>query len=156
MVTIAVNDNADGIFTVSSSQTSYTITESSNDVITIKILRAVGTLTTQSIEYQTLPGSGIDFIGGVGVEIFEPGTTEVTILVLPNDDNIPENTEEFNFTISASNTDILGNVTHIGITILANDDYAGVFSFSDSSLDISIGENTLILNSYRLTSLYLS
>ena len=59
--------------------------------------------------------------------MFGPGRTEATILVLPNDDDIPEDSEEFNFTISASNGDILGNVTYIGITILANDEYAGVF-----------------------------
>ena len=141
MVTIALNDNADGIFTVSSSQTAYTIAESSDTVITIRILRDVGALTTQSIQYQTLPGTGSDFIGGFGVEMFGPGRTEATVLVLPNDDDIPEDSEEFNFTISASNGDILGNVTYIGITILANDEYAGVFSFTDSSLDISIGEN---------------
>ena len=65
MVTIALNDNADGIFTVSSSQTAYTIAESSDTVITIRILRDVGALTTQSIQYQTLPGTGSDFIGGI-------------------------------------------------------------------------------------------
>ena len=142
MVTISLNDNANGVFTVSSSQSSYTISESSEDVITINILRGEGALTTQTIQYQTLPGSGADFIGGVGVATFPPGVTEVVVLVLPNDDNIPENRESFNFTISASDSDILGDVTHIEITILENDEYAGVFSFSDSSLDTSIGEIT--------------
>ena len=141
VVTIALNDNADGIFTVSSSRSSYTISESSDDVITLTILRAVGALTTQTIDYQTVPGSGVDFIGGVGRETFSPGQTEATVHVLPLDDNIPENVEEFNFTITASSSDFLGNVTSIPITILANDDYAGVFSFTDSSLDLNIGKN---------------
>lgn len=139
-MTIALNDNAEGVFTVSSSQSSYTISESSDDVITINILRARGALTTEAIQYQTLPGSGADFIGGVGVAVFPPGVTEAAVLVLPNDDDIPENTEEFNFTITASSSNLLGNVTHIGITIQANDEYAGVFSFADSSLQLSIGE----------------
>ena len=140
MVTIALNDNAEGVFTVSSAQSSYTVAESSGEVITINILREGGALTTETIQYQTLPGSGADFIGGVGVASFPPGVTEAAVLVLLNDDNVPENSEEFNFTISASSTDLLGDVTSIGITILANDEYAGVFSFADSSLQISIGE----------------
>ena len=139
-MTIALNDNADGVFTVSSSQSSYTISESSEDVITINIVREEGALTTQTIQYQTLPGSGADFIGGVGVATFPPGVTEAVVRVVPNDDDIPENAEEFNFTISASNSDLLGDVTHVGITILPNDEYAGVFSFTDSSLEISIGK----------------
>ena len=71
---------------------------------------------------------------------FSPGQTEMSISVLPNNDDIPENTEVFNFTISASNNDILGNTTSLEITILANDDYAGVFSFADTSLDLTIGK----------------
>ena len=141
-MTIALNDNADGVFTVSSSQSSYSISESSEDVITINIVREEGALTTQTIQYQTLPGSGADFIGGVGVATFPPGVTEAVVRMVPNDDDIPENAEEFNFTISASNSnsDLLGDVTHVGITILPNDEYAGVFSFADSSLEISIGK----------------
>ena len=140
MVTIAVNDNADGIFSLTSSQSAYTIQESSDDVIFITVQRQEGALTTQSIQYQTEPGSGTDFIGGVGILTFSPGQTEMSISVLPNDDDIPENTEVFNFTISASNNDILGNTTSLEITILANDDYAGVFSFADTSLDLTIGK----------------
>lgn len=140
IVTIALNDNADGIFSLSSSQSSYTIQESSLDVISITIQREEGALTTQTIQYLTVPGSGTDFIGGVGIVTFSPGDTEKTVSLLPNDDNIPENTEEFNFTISSGNSDFLGTPTFFEITVLANDDYAGVFRIADSSLDLTIGE----------------
>ena len=140
VVTIALNDNADGVFTVSSARITYTITESSDDVITITILRELGALTTQTIEYQTVPGSGADFIGSVGREIFSPGQTEAIVHIIPLDDDVPEETEEFNFTISASNSDFLGDTTFIGITILANDEHAGLFSFTDTSLELTIGK----------------
>lgn len=145
-VTISLNDNADGVFSLSSSQSSYTIQESSLDVISITIRREEGALTTQTIQYQTVPGSGMDFIGGVGIEVFSPGQTEKTVSLLPNDDDTPEDEEKFNFTISASNNDLLGNVTYIEITILPNDDYAGVFQFAESSLNLTIGECTCSQN----------
>ena len=141
MVTIALNDNARGVFTVSSAQSPYTIEESSDDVISITVHRGEGALTSETIQYQTLPGFGADFIGSVGVAQFPPGVTEAEVFILPNDDDIPENTEEFNFTITSSSSDLLGDATYIGITILANDEYAGVFSFADSSLQITIGKN---------------
>lgn len=142
MVTIFLNDNADGLFSLSSSQSSYTIQESSLDVISITILREEGALTTQTIQYQTVPDSGMDFIGGVGIETFSPGQTEKTVSIIPNDDDIPEDVEKFNFTISASNSDFLGDTTYLEITILANDDYAGVFQFAESSLNLTISECT--------------
>ena len=141
VVTIALNDNARGVFTVSSAQSPYTIAESSDEVISISIIRAEGVLTTETVQYQILPGSGADFIGSIGVAVFPPGVTETEVFVLPNDDNIPENTEEFNFTITPGSSGLLGNVTYIGISILANDEYAGVFSFADSSLQNVIGKN---------------
>lgn len=85
----------------------------------------------------------MDFIGGIGIETFSPGQTEKTVSLLPNDDDTPEDEEKFNFTISASNNDLLGNVTYIEITILPNDDYAGVFQFVESSLNLTIGECTV-------------
>ena len=65
----------------------------------------------------------------------------MTVTLLPNDDVIPEDTEVFNFTISAGdgNGNVLGSPTSLEITILANDDYAGLFRFADSSLNITIG-----------------
>ena len=143
MVTIRLNDNAEGVFSLSSAQSQYAIQESSLDVISITIQREEGALTTQAIQYQTVPGSGEDFIGGVGIVTFSPGQTEQIVSILPNDDSIPENSEEFNFTISAGvgNNRLLGSPTSLEITILSNDDYAGVFRFTDASLDISIGES---------------
>ena len=145
-VTILLNDNAEGIFSLTSSQTSYTIEESTLDVISITIQRDEGALTTQTIIYQTVPGTGSDFIGGVGVAEFVPGQTERIITLLPIDDDIPENTEVFNFTISAGdgNDAILGSPVALEITILPNDDYAGVFRFEDSSLTVTIGESCFI------------
>ena len=120
---------------------SYTIEESTLDVISITIQREEGSLTTQTIIYQMVPGTGADFIGGVGFVEFVPGQTENVVTLLPNDDDIPENTEVFNFTISAGdgNDAVLGSPVALEITILPNDDYAGVFRFEDSSLNVTIG-----------------
>ena len=95
----------------------------------------------QSIVYQTIPDTGTDFIGGAGLATFQPGQTESIVSVLPNNDNIPEDRETFNFTISTEdgNDALLGSPVSVEIVILPNDDYAGVFRFDDSSLNLTIG-----------------
>ena len=63
-------------------------------------------------------------------------------LVVPVLDSIPETNETFTLEIFSAlgKTDILGSPTNVSITILPNDDYNGVFSFSSSSLFLAIGE----------------
>ena len=63
--------------------------------------------------------------------------------MLPNNDVIPEDRETFNFTISLEDMNdtlrLLGSPVSVQIVILPNDDYAGVFRFDDSSLNLTIG-----------------
>ena len=77
---------------------------------------------------------------------FAPGQRNATITILPQSDIIPEINETFFFSISAGEggEDILGDPTSVMITILANDDFAGVFLFETSSLILSIGRLTRI------------
>lgn len=55
---------------------------------------------------------------------------------------MPETNETYVLEIFSplGKTDILGSPTTASMTILANDDYNGVFSYDSSSLLISIGK----------------
>lgn len=69
------------------------------------------------------------------------------IPVAPVLDSTPETNETFTLQIFSplGKADILGSPTMVSITILPNDDFNGVFSFTSSSLSPVIGMATLIL-----------
>lgn len=58
-------------------------------------------------------------------------------------DTIPETDETFLLEIFSDNPEILGSPSTVSITILANDDWNGVFSFAADSLDLTIGNNNV-------------
>lgn len=80
-----------------------------------------------------------EFFGATDIVTFEVGTSLNTISLSPKQDGIPEVNETFTLQLSATNSDLIGEDSSVTITILANDDYNGVFSFSDSSLEQAIG-----------------
>ena len=73
---------------------------------------------------------------------FVPGQREANVSLLINNDDIPETNETYTFSISTidGNTAILGSPTLVDITILANDDYAGLFRFAADSLQATVGK----------------
>ena len=83
-----------------------------------------------------------DFIGPTGVLFFNPGDTTKNIPIAPVLDSIPETNETFTLELFSplGKTQILGSPTTVTITILANDDYNGVFSFTDPSRLVGIGK----------------
>ena len=142
-MTITQNDNAEGIFSINATtQGPYFIDESSADILQILLQREGGALTTQLIMYETLPDGHNDFFGGFGFVTFPPNVRQRVITLFPQDDSIPETNETFSLTISSfdGSEDIFTEPTTVEITILANDDYAGVFQFASSSLDLYTGK----------------
>lgn len=141
-MTIRQNDAAEGVFSIRPAIGGpFVFNETVNTFIHILIVREGGALTDEIISYN-IPGGQNDFIGGQIAE-FGKQETEFTITLFVIDDNIPETNETFQFEISASDSsasDILGMPSSINITILANDDYAGRFSFDAASLNQSIGK----------------
>lgn len=74
--------------------------------------------------------------------MFNVGSRLQTIGLAPTLDGVPETNETFVLEIfSAAKKDILGTPTNVSITILANDDWNGVFNFTMDSLDQYIGKN---------------
>ena len=80
-----------------------------------------------------------DFIGGSGNLTFEAGVDTSTITLAPRVDGIPEANEVFTLVIFSSKP-IVQSPSNVTITILANDDYNGVFNFSSNSVNLVIGE----------------
>lgn len=146
-VTILQNDNAEGIFFISNATRGpFIFPESSSDIIVITIEREGGALTNQLMRYE-IPDGSQDLIGGFGFANFIANQRSFTVTILINDDTIPEIDETFIFTISAvdGNEGILGSPTSVTITLLANDDFAGVFLFAASSLSLFVGESDTIM-----------
>ncbi len=140
MVRILQNDAAEGVFSISPSTSGpFLVDESFDDTITIAIIREGGALTTETIFYN-IAGGVIEIFGGQGFTTFAPGQRESSVNLLINDDNVPETNETYVFEISSSNADILGMPRAVVVTILANDDYAGLFLLDASSLDQTLGK----------------
>ena len=142
-MTILQNDNAEGVFFISNSTRGpFILEESVAEIIEITIEREGGALTNQLIQYE-IPGGRQDLIGGFGFANFVANQRSFMVTILVNDDTVPERDESFNFTISAvgGNLNILGSPTYVEITILANDDFAGVFLFAASSRSLFVGES---------------
>lgn len=142
MVTILQNDAAEGVFSISQSTLGpFVFDESDNGIISILIVREGGALTSEVISY-TIPGGGSEILGGQSLAAFTPLQREFPVTLLINNDNIPETNETYQFEISilSGNNDLLGMPSSVEITILANDDYAGLFSFDSASLDQNISK----------------
>lgn len=140
MVTILANDDPSGVFSISNAtQGPFLVDEQNNRILVITIMRSRGDLTRELVSYDLLGRPG-EIAGGQGLADFQPGVRSVNVTLFVDDDDVPEVNDTFTFTISPLNLDVqLGTPTSVEITILANDDYAGVFSFSSTTLSAVIG-----------------
>lgn len=143
-MTILANDDPSGVFSISNSTLGpFTLSEETNRILVITIARSRGDLTRELIQYDLIGQPG-EIAGGQGIADFQPEQREIDVTLFVTNDAIPEVNESFVFTISALNPDVsIGTPSAVDITVLANDDFAGVFSFNASSLFTSIG--TLLL-----------
>ena len=145
-MTIVANDNPSGIFSISNSTSGpFVLTEDTNRILMLTVVRSRGDLTQELIQYD-LTGEPGEIAGGQGIVEFLPGERSKDITLFVTNDNIPEVNETFVFSIQPLSPNVeVGTPTSVDITVLANDDFAGVFSFASSSLSVSIGT---ILNNH--------
>ena len=140
MVTILANDDPSGVFSISNSTRGpYLLDEEDNRILVLTISRSRGDLTRELIRYDLI-GEATEIAGGQGIADFQEGVREVDITLFVTDDDVPEVNETFQFVIMPLSVGVeLLLPSTVDITVLANDDYAGVFSFNSSSLSMSIG-----------------
>lgn len=140
IVTILTNDNPSGIFSISNTTSGpFLLTEDTNRILVVTIIRTRGDLTQELIQYD-LVGQPAEIAGGQGIADFQPGERSKDITLFVTNDDIPEVNETFVFSIQPLSSGVdVATPTTVDITVLANDDFAGVFSFNASSLSTSIG-----------------
>ena len=140
MVTILANDDPSGVFSISNSTRGpYLLDEEDNRILVLTISRSRGDLTRELIRYDLI-GEATEIAGGQGIADFQEGVREVDITLFVTDDDVPEVNETFQFVIMPLSVGVeLLLPSTVDITVLANDNYAGVFSFNSSSLSMSIG-----------------
>lgn len=143
-MTILANDDPSGVFSISNSTRGpFFLDEENNRILVITITRNRGDLTRELISYDLI-GRPTEIAGGQGIADFPPGQREVDVTLFVTNDNTPEVNDTFLFTITPVNVAVeLEEPSSVSITVLANDDYAGVFSFNVSSLTTSIGKTSL-------------
>lgn len=143
-MTIVANDDPSGVFSISNSTSGpFFLDEENNRILVITIARNRGDLTRELISYDLI-GRPAQIAGGQGIADFPPEEREVDVTLFVINDDVPEMNETFQFRISPVNSAVELDVpTAVSITVLANDDYAGVFSFNASSLTTSIGKRAV-------------
>lgn len=141
-MTILANDDPSGVFSISNSTRGpFFLDEENNRILVITIVRNRGDLTRELISYD-LMGDPTEIAGGQGIADFPSGQRDVNVTLFVTSDNIPEMNETFLFSFVPLTSGVEVEMpSTVSITILANDDYAGVFSFNASSLTTSIGKN---------------
>lgn len=136
-VQIGENDNSRGVVNVAF--TSAIVNEEPSASITLELVRTRGTFGTVGVDYVVRAGTAslqdISEATASGTVQIMSGQERATFDIDIFNDAIPEPDEMFTVElVSASDGVQLGNVRTIEVTILANDDINGVFSFSNTSL----------------------
>ena len=146
--------------------------------VAIQIQRGGGDLTTEQILYRIIPSGNTlratisvclcvcvcvqvcnsfksfslgsdDFIGASSLVTFAPTNRTMSVDVAAALDDIPEINETFTFEIYSTKDNIV-SPSNVSITILANDDWNGVFSFNSSSISQTIGMIITAMYTIRL------
>ena len=90
-----------------------------------------------------------DFIGASSLVTFGPTNRTMSVDVAAALDDIPEINETFTFEIYSMKDNVV-SPSNVSITILANDDWNGVFSFNSSSVSQTIGMIIITMYTIRL------
>ena len=139
MVTILANDSPGGVFSISTSTSGpFFLNEDSSDSVIISIIRSRGDLTRELVRFD-LTGRAGQIAGGRGLADFPVHVRVVNVTLLVINDLVPEVNESFVFAISNLDSGLeLAPPTSVSLTVLGNDDFAGVFSFNRT--EFIIGE----------------
>ena len=140
-VQIQENDNSRGV--VDFAVTAVTISEEPNTAVTLELVRTRGAFGSVGVNYVVRPSSAsLDDVSqgtASGVVQFTTGQQRATFMINIINDALPELDEEFVVELeSASDGVQIGDQNVANVTILANDDINGVFSFSNTSLLVSL------------------
>ena len=136
-VQIQENDNSRGVIDVAFITAS--VAEEPNAAVMLEIVRTHGAFGTVGVNYIVRPGTAsLDDVSRAtasGTVQFIDGQQRATFMIDIVNDAVPELDEVFTVELeSATDGAQIGNQNVITVTILANDDINGVFSFSNTSL----------------------
>jgi G-protein coupled receptor 98 len=142
IVTIQIqeNDNSRGVIDVAF--TTASVAEEPNAAVSLEIVRTRGAFGTVAANYIVRPGTAsLDDVSRAtasGTVQLIGGQQRAMFMIDIVNDAIPELDEVFTVELeSATDGAQIGNQNVITVTILANDDINGVFSFSNTSLLVS-------------------
>ena len=138
-VQIQENDNSRGI--VNFVLTSVAVTEEPGSSVVLELERTRGTFGDVGVNFVMRAGTASleDVVLATGTVQFTTGQQRASLTIEIFNDAIPELDEEFTVElVSPSDGLQLGDQISASVTILANDDINGVFSFSNTSLLVSL------------------
>ncbi|XP_048257204.1 adhesion G-protein coupled receptor V1-like isoform X2 [Haliotis rufescens] len=149
-VIIPANDEANGLFSIYSSQSAtqseVLVQERDRQAVNLIVERTGGTIGEVSVEWSVAPGASatyqVDFIADGATLVFQEGVSRTVVTVTILDDTIPEDRE--NFTIQLSNPRggaQIGPRSNMTVVILENDNVAGVVSLDDTAKIATEGES---------------
>uniref|UniRef100_H0X6E5 Adhesion G-protein coupled receptor V1 n=1 Tax=Otolemur garnettii TaxID=30611 RepID=H0X6E5_OTOGA len=155
-VVIALNGDAFGVFVIYSISPNTSedglfveVPEQPHTLVELVIHRTGGSLGQVTVEWRVVGGTaaeGFDFIGAGDVLTFAEGETKKTAILTILDDSEPEDDESI--VVSLVHTDggsrILPGSDTVRVSILANDNVAGIVSFQTASRSV-IGHEGEIL-----------
>ncbi|XP_032873159.1 adhesion G-protein coupled receptor V1 [Amblyraja radiata] len=142
IITIDVSDDAYGVFQFSSDslQAKGTEPEGGHDVVLLQVSRAGGALSQVTLFWDVVSDPNNNLVDIHGNITFETGQTLADIVLQVASDDVPELDEELLMYISNVSKGRLGTLVNATVTVLADDDPYGVFTFSVRSRPIRVEE----------------
>ncbi|KAF1420925.1 G-protein coupled receptor 98, partial [Spheniscus magellanicus] len=143
-VTIEASDDAHGVFEFSTESLSVNGTEpeDGDSNIVLQVVRTHGALSQVTLHWIIVCDLTKDLISTDGNVTFDVGQARANITVQVSPDETPELDKVFSVLIINVSSGHLGNHTNATLTILANDDPYGVFTFSERNRPIKVEEET--------------
>ncbi|NWV35380.1 GPR98 protein, partial [Grantiella picta] len=144
LVTIEASDDAHGVFEFSDESLSVNGTEPQDGEsnVVLQVVRTHGALSQVSLLWTIACDLTKDLISTDGNVTFDVGQVRAHITVQVAPDDVPELDKMFSVLIINVSRGRLGNHTNATLTILANDDPYGVFTFSGRNRPIKVEEET--------------
>ncbi|XP_041464132.1 adhesion G-protein coupled receptor V1-like [Lytechinus variegatus] len=143
--TLNINKNDDAVFF----EDPVNVTVSEPGAVTLTVLRNSSGDTAATVDFRTLPGTALssrgDFAETSGQLSFPVGVTAATIDLLILEDAEPEDSETFTVQLFNPVGDIVVYGSGVAtVTIEANDDPGGVFSFQEPVEDVVTNEESVL------------
>ncbi|MEC4983364.1 MAG: Calx-beta domain-containing protein [Oscillatoria sp. PMC 1068.18] len=141
------DDSQTGQPSIQFSQASYTVAEGDGTVNVVTLTRSGGDLNTTSqvalsVTGGTATGGGVDYsILTNSTVSFAAGETSKTVTVNVVDDNLVENTETVNFSVTALNNADIGTRSSATLSILDNDGVGEAPTIEFSASSYLVNEN---------------